>query len=161
MLLEGSCHCGSVRFSVESHAPCPFMLCYCTICRKVGGGGGYAINIMGEAPSLKIEGEDAIGDYRVKGTDGQGEPLTTAHRFFCKNCGTALWAANEHHPDWIYPFASAIDTALPEAPERIHMMLDSAAPWVVAPEGEHDHHVAQYPDESLEGWHRKHGLFVD
>ena len=161
MLLEGSCHCGSVRFSVESHAPCPFMPCYCTICRKVGGGGGYAINIMGEAPSLKIEGEEAITDYRVKGIDGSGEPMTTAHRFFCKDCGTALWAANEHHPDWIYPFASAIDTALPRPPERIHIMLDFAAPWVQVPEGKHDRHVALYPDESLEGWHREHGLYVD
>ena len=34
MKLEGSCHCGAVRFSVESHEPVPFMRCYCSICRK-------------------------------------------------------------------------------------------------------------------------------
>ena len=40
MLLEGSCHCGAIRFRVRSAHPCPFNLCYCNICRKTGGGGG-------------------------------------------------------------------------------------------------------------------------
>jgi hypothetical protein len=44
MRLEGSCHCGAVRFRVESHTPYPYMRCYCSICRKTQGGGGYAVN---------------------------------------------------------------------------------------------------------------------
>ncbi len=43
MLLEGSCHCRAVRFSVRSAHPYPFNLCYCSICRKTAGSGGYAI----------------------------------------------------------------------------------------------------------------------
>jgi|GEM_PF-4579057 len=31
MLLEGSCHCKSVRFRLESRHPYPFNLCYCSI----------------------------------------------------------------------------------------------------------------------------------
>ena len=42
MLLKGSCHCGAVRFSVQSETPYPYMYCYCSICRKTAGGGGYA-----------------------------------------------------------------------------------------------------------------------
>ena len=57
MRLDGSCHCGGVRFRVESHTPYPFMRCYCSICRKTQGGGGYAINIMGEADTLEVRGE--------------------------------------------------------------------------------------------------------
>ena len=34
MKLNGSCHCGAVKFSVESHTPYPYMRCYCSICRK-------------------------------------------------------------------------------------------------------------------------------
>ena len=45
MLLEGSCHCGAVRFKLRSAHPYPFNLCYCSICRKPAGGGGYAINL--------------------------------------------------------------------------------------------------------------------
>ena len=49
MHLEGSCHCGAVRFSVEAHSPVPFMHCHCSICRKTAGSGGYAINLGGDA----------------------------------------------------------------------------------------------------------------
>ena len=45
MRLDGSCHCGKVRFTVESAEPVPFMRCYCSICRKTAGAGGYAINL--------------------------------------------------------------------------------------------------------------------
>ena len=48
MHLEGSCHCGAVRFSVEAPHPYPFALCYCSICRKTAGAGGFAINIGAE-----------------------------------------------------------------------------------------------------------------
>ena len=65
MLLEGSCHCGAVTFSVETATPYPYMRCYCSICRKTAGGGGYAINIMGDAPSLKVEGQKHLKVYRA------------------------------------------------------------------------------------------------
>ena len=45
MRLEGSCHCGAVRFTVEAPHPYPFSLCYCSICRKTAGAGGHAINL--------------------------------------------------------------------------------------------------------------------
>ena len=44
MRLEGSCRCGAISFSVGSHTPYPYQRCYCSICRKNAGGGGYAIN---------------------------------------------------------------------------------------------------------------------
>ena len=64
MRLEASCHCGAVRFSVNSRTPRPYMHCYCSICRKTAGGGGYAINIMGEAGTLKVEGAEHLSVYR-------------------------------------------------------------------------------------------------
>ena len=45
MKLNGSCHCQAVRFTVDAASPCPYMRCYCSICRKTAGGGGYAINL--------------------------------------------------------------------------------------------------------------------
>ena len=66
MKLRGSCHCGAVRFSLESKTPYPYMWCYCSICRKTAGGGGYAINIMGEARTLKVTGRRHLAAYRAK-----------------------------------------------------------------------------------------------
>ena len=54
--LDGSCRCGAISFSVDSHTPYPYQRCYCSICRKSAGGGGYAINIMGLADTLKVKG---------------------------------------------------------------------------------------------------------
>ena len=73
MVLEGSCHCKAVRFSVEANHPYPFSRCYCSICRKTAGGGGYAINLGGRFSSLRFEGEEHIRVYRARvGDDGDG-----------------------------------------------------------------------------------------
>jgi len=158
MLLEGSCHCGAVKFSVESHTPQPFMRCYCSICRKTAGGGGYAINVMGDSATLKVEGEDDVSVYRVKQENGTESPL---RRHFCRHCGTALWCFDPRWEQWVYPFASAIDTPLPVPPERVHLLLNSAAPWVQVPEGPGETCFDEYPEESIEDWHKCRGLWVE
>ena len=56
LTLKGSCRCGKARFSVASHAPQPYQLCYCSICRKTAGGGGYAINLSAVADTLEVTG---------------------------------------------------------------------------------------------------------
>src|SRR3984957_6643088 len=61
MRLEGSCRWGAISFSVDSHTPPPYQRCYCSICRKSAGGGGYAINIMGLADTLKVKGKSTLG----------------------------------------------------------------------------------------------------
>ncbi len=155
MKLEGSCHCGAVRFAVESPAPYPYMRCYCSICRKTGGGGGYAINLMGQAATLTVEGESDVSVYQVAGEDGPNP----ARRHFCKRCGSALWAFDPTWPDLVHPFASAIDTPLPTPPETQHIMLDSKVAWVDVPGGDGHRHFAEYPDQSLEDWHRDRGLW--
>ena len=78
--LKGSCHCGAVKFSVESSTPVPYQvrgvipysscvltgacaslqLCVCSICRKVGGVGG-SINLGAHSKTLKVEGKENLG----------------------------------------------------------------------------------------------------
>ena len=160
MLLEGSCHCGAVRFSLSSESPVPFLRCYCSICRKVGGGGGYAINLGGDFNSLKITGEENLSRYHRMVTDPDTGEQTEApaHRSFCKKCGSALWNYDPRWPDLVHPFASAIDTPLPEAPSVSHMMLASKANWVRLEVGKYDKTYNDYPDESLADWHQRHNL---
>lgn len=160
-LLEGSCHCGAVRFSLRSHTPQPYMRCYCSICRKTAGGGGYAINIMGQAETLKVEGGEHMSVYQARGALDDPEAVSPARRHFCKRCGSALFISDPRWPQWVYPFASAIDTPLPQPPERVHILLDSKAPWVRVPAGRHDIGFPGYPEESIEGWHKARGLYVD
>ena len=155
MDLSGSCHCGAVRFTVESPHPYPFMLCYCSICRKTAGAGGYAINIGAETASLKIEGAEHIRSYRARLHDGETSP---AERKFCGACGSALWVWDPRWPDLVHPHASAIDTALPLPPEHTHLMLGSRAPWAEPCVGPQDRTFDGYPEESIAAWHHRLGL---
>jgi len=148
MQLKGSCHCGAVRFSLDSETPYPYMHCYCSICRKTAGGGGYAINIMGKADTFRKRGRTRV--YRA--TRGGGE------RHFCPRCGSALWVWDKHWPEWIYPFASAIDTPLPRSKERQHILLNSKANWVPVPRGSGEKRFREFPREAIIDWHRKRGL---
>ena len=162
MKLEGSCHCGAVKFSVESKTPYPYMRCYCSICRKTAGGGGYAINIMGETATLKVRGARNIAVYRarIKEAGAKRATLSKARRHFCAKCATALWAWDPRWKDWVYPFASAIDTPLPKPPEDVEIMLDFAVAWADIPTGIGHKHFDEYPDESIADWHRKRLLDV-
>ncbi|OEY67508.1 GFA family protein [Marinobacter sp. X15-166B] len=160
MQLAGSCHCGSVRFTLDSPHPYPFNLCYCSICRKTAGGGGFAINLGGDYATLAVEGEKFISVYQaVIPNANTGEPQQSpGQRHFCKQCGSALWLWDPRWPELVHPFASAIDTDLPVPPERTHMMLESKASWVNVQTAPHDTMVDEYPRESLAAWHRRLGL---
>ncbi|KMK61137.1 hypothetical protein Y699_08287 [Aspergillus fumigatus Z5] len=134
MKLEGSCQCGGVQFTLDSQTPVPYQLCACSICRKVGGYSG-SVNLGGIADSLKIiKGKDLIN--------------------------TMLWLWDHHWPELIHPFASAIDTDLPAPDEMVCVLGNSKPSWVRWPEGKKSVHDV-YGDDSIEGWHKKHGLFME
>lgn len=160
MLLEGSCHCEAVRFTAESAHPYPFNLCYCSICRKTAGGGGYAINLSADAATLQVQGQEHIQVYHAKIPDPDtGEKkVSPGERRFCRLCGSALWVWDPRWPELLHPFASAIDTPLPVPPERTHLMLDFKAPWVEVRADPQDKHFPRYPEESIAEWHKRLGL---
>lgn len=82
-------------------------------------------------------------------------------------------------PEYIHPFASAIDSPELKIPEKIvsHkflltrrslitilsqvcIKLDSKPAYVRLPEGQREEYE-NYGPESLESWHKKNGLYVD
>ena len=163
MKLEGECYCKAVRFSVKSHAPYPYMRCYCSFCRKTSGSGGYGVNIMAEADSLSVSGEEHLGFHHGMEHDKDTDELkqSPGGRYFCRECGSPLWAADPRWAEWIFPYASAVHTPLPIPPESVHIMLDFKAPWVEVPSGEDHRHFDRYPDESIVDWHKRHGLYIE
>lgn len=158
MHLEGSCHCGEVEFSLNSAHPYPYQRCYCSICRKTQGGGGYSINLGGDAKSLKVKGRENISIYHAKIREDHHVRISSAERHFCKLCSSGLWLFSPEWPELIHPFASAIDTALPSPPEHTHLLLDSKASWVEVYVHEGDKQFDEYPKESIAEWHERLGL---
>lgn len=76
-----------------------------------------------------------------------------------------LYAYDEQYKDCVYPYACAIDTPLPQVAEEdlYHIMLneESKANWAVAPPpDEKNHAFKEYPDISLEQWHKQHNVYI-
>ena len=188
--LDGSCQCGGIEFTLQSQTPVPYQLCACSICRKVGGYMG-AVNLGGIAASLKIHKGESLIKYvqtrllipiprhqqstqpwnftnlmidrkytAVKDRGTPNEERCESERNFCSNCSTMLWLWDHHWPELIHPFASAIDTELPVPDEMICIMNGSKPAWARWPEGKKSVFEV-YNDDSLEGWHKRRGKFVE
>jgi hypothetical protein len=149
MQLAGSCFCGAVHFMVETRTPYPYRRCYCARCRKTAGGTGAAANILAQASTLAVDGADALTEYAA--------PDTTRTRF-CSRCGSAMYLTIDAAPDFVYPFASAVDTPLPEPPERVHVFTAEAPAWALPPASPDDYTTERNTRESIADWHRRHGL---
>jgi hypothetical protein len=161
--LKGSCRCGAVSFSCQTHTPQPYQRCYCSICRKTAGGGGYAINLGAVARTLKVQ--DSRGAIRVFRAqilqEGGACAVSTGERSFCSLCASALWLFSAERPDLVHPFASAIDSDLPIPSTTVHMMLAFKPSWVELQLRDGDALFDHYPEESLDGWHKSRGLWVN
>lgn len=160
MLLEGSCHCRRVTFTVDAAEPIPFLRCYCSICRKTAGTGGYAINLGADTRSMKVTGQRYLGIYqaRMAADSVAGTHVSDARRYFCTRCGSALWVWDSRWPELVHPHAGAIDTPLPTAPENVHMMLGSKASWAKVEGDAKDPRFDEGPSMSLAEWHDAHRL---
>ncbi|KAJ3869624.1 Mss4-like protein [Lentinula novae-zelandiae] len=160
--LKGSCHCGAVRFSVESSTAIPYQLCLCSICRKVGGVGG-SINLGGHSNTLKIlQGKESISVYKaVLNRDTPDEKFVSSERSFCSKCSSMLWLYDKQWPELIHPFASVIDSPELEPPQSmVCVKLDSKPAYVRLPEGKKEIYD-NYRKYSLEDWHKEHKLYVE
>ncbi len=160
MRLEGSCHCRAVQFSVESRCPAPFMHCHCSICRKTAGSGGFGINLGADAATLMVSGQRHVAIYHaVLREPSRREKRSPAGRHFCRECGSALWLWDPRWPELVHPHASAIDTPLPKPPEVVEIGLAWAPGWVDVPTASGHVPYRYMPNESIEDWHKRHGLF--
>ncbi|KAG9310972.1 Mss4-like protein [Chiua virens] len=161
VLLKGSCHCGAIRFTVQSHTPIPYQLCTCSICRKVGGVGG-SINLGAKGDTLTVtQGTEHLRVYRaVLDRDTPKESIASSERHFCVRCSAMLWLFDETWPDLVHPFASAIDDPQLGAPEQMVVVkTDSKPDYVRLPEGPKKVYK-RFGWDSIENWHKKHGKYV-
>ena len=84
----GSCHCGAVRFEIESAFP-ELTTCDCSICRRKN-----ALMVKVHESQFKLlAGEDALAEYRFH--------TMTARHFFCKTCGIYPFHRKRVTPDYL------------------------------------------------------------
>ena len=149
MKLEGSCHCGAVKFTRRiAHAlPLHALLLLDLpqdrrrrrVCDQHHGRRRDACRCAARRRSAStgrgIREQARANERRCRRHDGTSARSAAAR----SGCST------RNGREWIYPFASAIDTPLPKPPEHVELMLDFAAPWVDIPGGSGHTHFREYP----------------
>ena len=83
---EGRCHCGAVRFAIESDFV-ELTMCDCSICRRRNA-------LMVKVHESRFEllaGEDSLTEYQFH--------TRTARHFFCKVCGIYPFHRKRMSPD--------------------------------------------------------------
>ncbi len=76
---EGSCHCGAVRYDVQS-ALGSVIACNCSMCRKKG----TLLSFVPTADFRLTSGEDKLTDYTFN--------THVIHHLFCRDCGVTSFA---------------------------------------------------------------------
>jgi hypothetical protein len=75
----GGCHCGQVRFEVESALE-PVINCNCSICQKRGA----LLTFVPTAQFKIVSGEEELTDYQFN--------KKIVHHLFCRQCGIGSFA---------------------------------------------------------------------
>lgn len=83
---EGSCHCGAVRFSIESDFP-ELTTCDCSICSRKNA---LMVRVH-ESKFTLLAGESSLTEYRFH--------TLIARHFFCKVCGIYPFHRKRVTPD--------------------------------------------------------------
>jgi hypothetical protein len=79
MSITGSCHCGTVTFTVDAEPPTRAMSCNCSICRRKA-----LLFAFFPAGQVSVTGEDGLAAYMFN-------KHRIAHRF-CTTCGVEPFA---------------------------------------------------------------------
>jgi hypothetical protein len=83
---RGSCHCGAVRFEIETDFP-ELTTCDCSICRKKN-----ALMVKVHESKFRLRaGQDSLTEYQFH--------TKTARHFFCKVCGIYPFHRKRVTPD--------------------------------------------------------------
>ncbi|GLP96459.1 GFA family protein [Paraferrimonas sedimenticola] len=99
MKYAGGCHCGRVRFEVESHDAPEVEDCNCSICAK----SGYLHLIVPKSQFRLLKGEEELSEYRFNSG--------VARHFFCKHCGIKPFYIPRSNPDGVDVNLRCLDEA--------------------------------------------------
>jgi hypothetical protein len=121
--VTGGCNCGVVRFEVT--APLySSTYCHCTRCQRRTGTAASA-NARAAADSFRIlQGEDRIRSWK---------PETGAEKFFCGDCGSALFSRNAGDASFVGVRLGVLDGD-PGIRPSAHQYVAYAAVWEPLPD---------------------------
>jgi hypothetical protein len=134
--LTGQCGCGAVRFELTE----PLVsatYCHCTRCQRRTGTASSA------------NGRAAPGSFRIVAGEARlraWKPDGGAQKWFCGDCGSALFSRSAEDPDRVGVRLGALDGD-PGIRPGAHQFVAFAAPWQPLP----DDGLPRYPESQAAG----------
>ena len=86
MKIEGSCHCGAIKYEAELDAK-SVGICHCTDCQRLSASASRTFGTVQAGDFRLLEGSPKV--YLKKGDSGN-----TREQAFCGNCGSGLYSAS-------------------------------------------------------------------
>ena len=157
MRLDGSCHCGARAVSRRiAHAVSFHALLLLDLPQDAGRrrlrDQHHGRRVHARASAAEV-GERLSRPHREPGDTRKR--LSPARRHFCRRCSSALWVSDPRWAQWVYPFASAIDTPLPKPPEEVELMLELRAEVGRRSERPQAHAFPRVSPRRHRDWHDK------
>lgn len=121
--ITGGCGCGAVRFEIT--APLASSIyCHCTRCQRRTGTAASANGRVEPGAFRLLAGEERIRAWR---------PAGGAEKWFCGDCGAALYSLTPGDPPRIGVRLGALDSD-PGIRPGAHQYVAYAAPWESLPD---------------------------
>ena len=122
MLVDGSCHCGAIRFEAEID-PSRVGICHCTDCQTFSGGPFRTSVFVGEKDFRLLEGSPAV--YAKTAESGSTRELA-----FCSKCGTHVWGTTSGTKTTFYSVRVGVLKQRAELPPVAQVWCRSRLPWI-------------------------------
>ncbi len=121
--LTGGCACGAVRFEI-SQPLVSSAYCHCTRCQRRTGTAASANARVVPGSFRVVSGEQRMRAWKPEGG---------AEKWFCGECGSALFSRTPGDPEQIGVRLGALDID-PGIRPRAHQYVAYAAPWETIPD---------------------------
>lgn len=122
MRVDGSCHCGKIRFEADVD-PASVTICHCTDCQQLTGtafrvsvpAAASALRFVGGTPKTYVKTADS-GRQRIQG--------------FCADCGTPLYSTGTDTHPARYMLRTGCMTQRDSLVPREELWRQSALSWL-------------------------------
>ncbi len=129
--ITGGCLCGKVRYTV-SQLPKNIIACHCTHCQKASGAGASHNAVVPTSALTVVSGQPKV----YVDTADSGNKL---NRYFCGDCGSALYSQREKVPEMMVLKIGTLD-APADMKIAMNIWTQSARSWMHL-----DPAIEQYP----------------